>query len=149
MKNCLILEWKYFPFIVVKHVLSSLLIERSTGDFMCSFSLYRVISFNLDPKQTQEDCALKEESSTPDKEQLVATEVDVGGSTSDSWKKKIVQSFWNVTNLLTEKYFYNILKLYWLYQFSFLIIIIPCYLNLAYFLSYLLRFRSFNHCWLV
>lgn len=51
---------------------------------MCSFSLYRVISFNLDPKQTEEDCAVKEESSTPDKEQLVASEVNVGGSTSDS-----------------------------------------------------------------
>ena len=38
---------------------------------------------SLDPKDATEDCAVKEESSIPDIEQLVANTVDINGSKSD------------------------------------------------------------------
>ena len=44
------------------------------------------MNINLDPKDTTEDCAVKEESSIPEIEQLVANKVDINGSESDVWK---------------------------------------------------------------
>ena len=41
------------------------------------------MNINLDPKDTTEDCAVKEESSIPDIEQLVANTVDINGSKSE------------------------------------------------------------------
>lgn len=44
------------------------------------------MNINLDPKDTTEDSAVKEESSIPETEQLVANKVDINGSESDVWK---------------------------------------------------------------
>ena len=41
------------------------------------------MNINLDPKDSTEDCAVKEESSIPDNEQLVANKVEINGSKSD------------------------------------------------------------------
>ena len=41
---------------------------------------------NLDPKDTTEDCVVKEESSSPDTQQLLTNNLDNNDSKNKSWK---------------------------------------------------------------
>ena len=61
------------------------------------------MNINLDPKDTTEDCAVKEESSIPDIEQLVANTVDINGS-----KVTSENNMWKNTKLIIKE---GILKL--------------------------------------
>lgn len=53
----------------------------SINEIVCTFctysGIYYFLNVILDPKETTDDCVVKEESSIPDSQELVAVEINV------------------------------------------------------------------------
>ena len=60
------------------------MLEKRLGQILYFLCYLRVMNINLDPKETTEDCAVKEESSIPDMQQLVANNIDINDNKNDS-----------------------------------------------------------------